>query len=105
MSKAESIGTKKVNFPAQEIILTFPFWKSFFFGWGICNFFEVKALATIAGEFWELLDSDGSKAWGILVDGMAAQPEKRQSVDGEQHAHEIYHLGAPKTLTLLELGL
>ena len=65
----------------------------------------MKALPTIAGEFWELLDSDGSKAGGILVDGMAAQPEKRQSVDGEQHAQEIYHLGAPKTLTLLELGL
>ena len=49
----------------------------------------MKALATIAGEFWELLDSDGSKAGGILVDGMAAQPKKRQSVDGEQHAQGI----------------
>ena len=40
----------------------------------------MKALATIAGEFWELLDSDGRKAGGILVDGMPAQPAMLQGV-------------------------
>ena len=39
---------------------------------------------TVAGEFWELLHVECSKARGELVDRVAAQPERNQGVDGRK---------------------